>query len=204
MKKIWLLAMACLLLLFSACGERGNNRPADIDCEDARIEIQNDRDGADYSPGEMVVKAAAELGDEPPALFVACGSGETAAMQTSYTWAVKDAAGNSESIIACGLHPLDSQKYVTPMERDGAEKIALHFEVQPDGVSARYWTDAHWGDAAAYEDDFETADCTGGEIALPKDTSVGYIFEVQASWNEAGSASYVFYIAPQTESGTNP
>ena len=73
------------------------------------------------------------------------------------------------------------------------DTVELYFDVAPQEVSVRCWSDAYWGKVDAEE---ENASLSGNKLEL-KDG--GYIYEVDAKWTgenlaAEGTAYYGFYV----------
>ncbi len=145
---------------------------------------------------------------EPPALQVACGSSGVAAWRGSYSWHYQTWAGNSTGVDSDSKHPLQAKKSMEPLvlPDDGDAKVLLRFDLTPDEVTVRCWSEEYW----------EQPDAEGESVAVTvrnllqangaDETSymfqpkAGYIYEVCAQWNSAkkysGAARYAFYTQP--------
>ena len=73
------------------------------------------------------------------------------------------------------------------------DTVELYFDVPPQEISVRCWSDAYWGKVDAKEED---ANLGGNKLEL-KDG--GYIYEIVAKWTDdnlaaEGTVHYAFYI----------
>ena len=110
----------------------------------------------------------------------------------TYSWMSDNGDGTWKGVEADSSHPLEWQEFLVPMTTsDGT--VELCFDVQPQEVSVRCWSDAYWGKVKANE---ENATLSGNKLEL-KDG--GYIYEVVAKWTEEnlaaeGTVHYGFYV----------
>ena len=130
---------------------------------------------------------------EPPVLKVldsTCIGIE--ANKGTYTWTYDNGDGTQTGVCADSSHPLEWQEFLVPMTTSD-DTVELHFDVQPQEISIRCWSDAHWDDVNAKE---EHVNLTGNSLEL-KDG--GYIYEVVAKWTgenlaAEGTVCYGFYV----------
>ena len=110
----------------------------------------------------------------------------------TYSWMSDNGDGTWKGVEADSSHPLEWQEFLVPMTTsDGT--VELCFDVQPQEVSVRCWSDAYWGKVKANE---ENATLSGNKLEL-KDG--GYIYEVVAKWTgenlaAEGTVHYGFYV----------
>ena len=100
--------------------------------------------------------------------------------------------GTWKGVEADSSHPLEWQKFLVPMTTSD-DTVELYFDVQPQEMSVRCWSDANWGKVNAKE---ENANLSGNKLELKEG---GYIYEVVATWTgenlaAEGTAYYAFYV----------
>ena len=110
----------------------------------------------------------------------------------TYSWMSDNGDGTWKGVEADSSHPLEWQEFLVPMTTSD-DTVELFFDVQPQEVSIRCWSDANWGKVNAKE---ENANLSGNKLEL-KDG--GYIYEVVAKWTgenlaAEGTVHYGFYI----------
>lgn len=76
--------------------------------------------------------------------------------------------------------------------------VELYFDVEPQEITIRCWSDAHWGQVDAKE---EKVTIQGNKLELK---SGGYIYEVVATWTgenlaAEGTAYYAFYVIHENQ-----
>ena len=90
------------------------------------------------------------------------------------------------------MHPLQMQDLLTPFVT-ADETIELLFDIPPQDITVRCWSDAQWGEV----------DASGEIVVLEEDhlklRNGAYIYEVCASWTgenlaASGTAHYSFYV----------
>lgn len=125
-------------------------------------------------------------------------------------------------VIACGAHPLD--------EAGAAERTMLYTafpagslpplgegentpsllpvfyldfgEIPPETVTVRRWPSEYIGRASEFDGDSEEVEVDSSDgFALLPFLDGKFVYEVNASWGEVGSASYVFSTLPQVRGG---
>lgn len=191
MKKwITVLLSAALLLSLSACVREPAADPT-VETPDQVVEITLE------AQPETVPEAAPEsrpLVKEPPVLGVLDSSGQRIeAFRGTYSWCYDRGDGMELCIEADSLHPLQAREYLIPMTTaDG--RVELSFEIPPQEISVRCWSDAQWDN---FDAEAETAALDGSILELKEG---GYIYEVTAVWTgenmaAEGSAHYAFYVA---------
>lgn len=134
--------------------------------------------------------------NEPPALKVldsTCMAIE--ANIGTYSWMYDNGDGTQTGICADSSHPLEWQEFLIPMATaDGT--VELYFDVEPQEIRIRCWSDAYWGQVDAKE---EKVTIQGNKLELK---SGGYIYEVVATWTgenlaAEGTAYYAFYMVQE-------
>ena len=138
---------------------------------------------------------------EPPALKVldsTCIAIE--ANIGTYSWMYDNGDGTQTGVCADSSHPLEWQEFLVPMITTD-DTVELYFDVQPQEVSVRCWSDANWGKVNAKD---ENANLSSNKLEL-KDG--GYIYEVVAKWTgenlaAEGTVHYGFYVIKDDHSHT--
>ena len=110
----------------------------------------------------------------------------------TYSWMSDNGDGTWKGVEADSSHPLEWQKFLVPMTTSD-DTVELYFDVQPQEISVRCWSDEYWGKVDAEEENVTLSENTL-EI---KDG--GYIYEVIAKWTgenlaAEGTVHYGFYI----------
>lgn len=153
--------------------------------------------------------------DQPPELVISTINDVDSVIAScgNYQWSIKNG-----SVIACGAHPLDeagaaerNRLYTAfpagtlPPLGEGEDTPSilpvfyLNFgEIPPETVTARRWPAEYVGRASEFDGDSEEVevDSSDGFALLPMGDGE-FVYEVNAAWGEAGSASYVFCTLPQ-------
>lgn len=130
---------------------------------------------------------------EPPELKIqdsACVGRK--ANQGTYTWTYDNGDGTQNGVCADSSHPLEWQEFLVPMTTSD-DTVGLCFDVEPQEVFIRCWSDACWGEVDSEE---ENVPLNGNRLEL-KDG--GYIYEVIAKWTgenlaAEGTVHYGFYV----------
>ncbi len=78
--------------------------------------------------------------DSIPALTLESGSNSTTLPSFGYEWTVTNQWGNSNSIIADTVHPLESQETLTTVSLSSGAEVTLTFSKIPDSVTVTYWS----------------------------------------------------------------
>ena len=142
---------------------------------------------------------------QPPALTVACGGVSIEALRGTTSWMYQTEGGAWTGMEADSMHPLQAKEYMTPLTLPSSGPLTayLAWDVLPDRVTVRCWSEKYWGqyDAPAEAVPAELAEAAPG-CAIPlKDGT--YIYEVTAHWNSRetwqGSAHYSFYTQPSED-----
>ena len=181
MKKLLAVTLAVILIFsMTSCKSSGQ-----ISCP---AEDEPDPVNAPGSNG-----ASKPTSKEPPALKIldsTCMAIE--ANIGTYSWMYDNGDGTQTGICADSSHPLEWQKFLIPMTTSD-DTVELYFDVQPQEMSVRCWSDANWGKVNAKE---ENVNLSGNKLEL-KDG--GYIYEVVAKWTgenlaAEGTVHYGFYV----------
>ena len=179
-----------VILIFSmtACQSSGQ-----ISCPAADEPEQVNAPGSD-GPSKPTSK-------EPPALKVlnsTCIGIE--ANKGTYTWTYDNGDGTQTGVCADSSHPLEWQEFLIPMPTADST-VELYFDVEPQEITIRCWSDAHWGQVDANE---EKVSIQGNKMELK---AGGYIYEVIATWTgenlaAEGTVHYGFYVIMDDHSHT--
>lgn len=118
----------------------------------------------------------------------------------TYTWTCDNGDGTQTDVCADSSHPLKWQEFLVPMTTSD-DTVELHFDVQPQEISVRCWSDEYWGMVEAEEENVTLSENT---LKL-KDG--GYIYEVVAKWTgenlaAEGTVHYGFYVIKDDHSHT--
>lgn len=145
----------------------------------------------------------------PPALTVCLGEDSIQAMRGTTSWNYDNEDGTWSGFESDSLHPLDmNSKDLTPTlvitpEANNSQNFLtaqLKFDIPPDEISVRCWSETCWGDTDAQSEDIPIEDFT---IEL-KDG--GYIYEVISTWSSSerynGTARDSFYAGPASPDGS--
>ena len=133
------------------------------------------------------------ISEKPPVLRIQVSNGKTVeATWGTYSWMYDRGDGIWMGVEADSMHPLQMQDLLTPFVT-ADETIELLFDVPPQDITVRCWSDAQWGEV----------DASGEIVALEEDhlklRNGAYIYEVCASWTgenlaASGTAHYSFYV----------
>lgn len=144
-----------------------------------------------YEPGSN--GASKPTSEKPPVLRIQDGTGQSMeAILGTYSWMYDRGDGIWTGVESDSLHPLQMQELLAPFIT-ADDTVELLFDVPPQDITIRCWSDAHWGDMDAH----------GEIIDLNSDTlqlrNGAYIYEVCASWTgenlaASGTAHYSFYV----------
>ena len=137
--------------------------------------------------------ASKPVSKEPPTLRIldsTCMGLE--ANKGTYSWSCDNGNGTKSGICADSSHPLEWQEFLVPMIT-ADNTVELSFDVPPQNLTVRCWSDAYWGQVDARE---EKPSVQGSTLELKKG---GYIYEVIATWTgenlaAEGTVSYGFYV----------
>lgn len=110
----------------------------------------------------------------------------------TYSWTYDNGDGTQTGVCADSSHPLEWQEFLVPMTTSD-DTVELYFDVQPQEVSIRCWSDANWGKVNAKD---ENANLSSNKLELK---GGGYIYEVVAKWTgenlaAEGTVHYGFYV----------
>ncbi len=222
MKKLAVLGLSAFWMIsLSGCGNTGTSE-ALFSTELEQTEVAGLQARAagfgipEAAAKEPKVPAPGSL-DRPPDLMVSAASQKDAIIAGQYGWQWNIAGS---SLIACGLHPLDQQSaedyqtlyVVFPGERlpqleeeemrGGIIPVYdLDFgEVPPEALEVRRWPMEYIGEAETHFGDSEQVAVEYSESWMLLPSGEGeYIYEVDASWGQLGSATYVFCTLPRME-----
>ena len=181
MKKLLSILLTVILILaMTACRSSGQ-----ISCP---AEGEPEKVNAPGSNG-----ASKPTSTEPPELKILDSTClGIVANKGTYSWMSDNGDGTWKGVEADSSHPLEWQEFLVPMITSD-DMVELYFDVQPQEVSIRCWSDANWGKVNAKE---ENANLSGNKLEL-KDG--GYIYEVVAKWTgenlaAEGTVYYGFYV----------
>ena len=189
MKKLLAILFAVILIFsMTACQSSGQiSCPADGETEKVN------------APGSN--GASKPTSTEPPELKVLDSTClGIVANKGTYSWTYDNGDGTQTGVCADSSHPLEWQEFLVPMTTS-ADMVELYFDVQPQEMSVRCWSDANWGKVNAKE---ENANLSGNKLEL-KDG--GYIYEIVAKWTgenlaAEGTVYYGFYVIHDNQSHT--
>ena len=181
MKKLLNIILAAILIFsMTACQSSGQiSCPADGETEKVN------------APGSN--GASKPTSTEPPELKILDSTClGIVANKGTYSWMSDNGDGTWKGVEADSSHPLEWQEFLVPMTTSD-DMVELYFDVQPQQVSIRCWSDANWGKVNAKE---ENANLSGNKLELKEG---GYIYEVVATWTgenlaAEGTAYYAFYV----------
>ncbi|MCD8130729.1 MAG: hypothetical protein LUE16_05540 [Lachnospiraceae bacterium] len=133
----------------------------------------------------------------PPELTISYDGETYSVLKGGYSWTYESGNGKYTSTVADAEHPLQCQELFSPIYvSDGFLTVTLNFEVNPDTVLVRCWSDEYW-------DDFENAveeDIDVDNMAFELKTDGGYIYQIVGTWDSCegckGIADYSFYVLP--------
>ena len=181
MKKLLAILFAVILIFaMTACQSSGQiSCPADGEPEKVN------------APGSN--GASKPTSTEPPELKILDSTClGIVANKGTYSWMSDNGDGTWKGVEADSSHPLEWQEFLVPMTTSD-DMVELYFDVQPQEVSIRCWSDTNWGKVNAKE---ENVNLSGNKLEL-KDG--GYIYEVVAKWTgenlaAEGTVYYGFYV----------
>ena len=181
MKKLLAIILSAILIFsMAACQSYGQiSCPADDEPEKVN------------APGSN--GASKPTSTEPPELKILDSTClGIVANKGTYSWTYDNCDGTQTGVCADSSHPLEWQEFLVPMTTS-ADMVELYFDVQPQEMSVRCWSDANWSRVNAKEED---ANLSGNKLEL-KDG--GYIYEIVAKWTgenlaAEGTVYYGFYV----------
>lgn len=154
---------------------------------------------------------------EPPTLIVSCGESSIEALRGTTSWLYQNEDGSETAIESDSMHPLQAKEYMTPLillpstySHIDPLVAYLYFEVAPDEVSVRCWSEECWEQTGAESEAVDISDYDSGTdepmfIVSLRDGN--YIYEIIAQWNSSekygGTAYYSFYTNKQELSQHN-
>ncbi len=130
-----------------------------------------------------------EVLTEPPRATVICGDQQINVQSGSYHWDI----GRDSSVIADGIHPLDTQDEAVLTDQATA---TLQFGAQPQSISVKCWSEDQRGNHQA---ESNYVQMSGNEFPLRNGS---YVYAITASWEAkrySGSATYVVVINSTAE-----
>ena len=149
---------------------------------------------------------------EPPDLTVIYNSDSFTAFKGTYSWSYSNGDGTEGGIENDSAHPLEAKEYMQPITMTSETLTAyLRWEVTPDKVTVRCWSEKHWNDIYIKGVDVPV-DIAGTDFVLGEDSEFAglhtlqlekgeYIYEVIAAWNSHpdfhGVAHYGFFTFKQ-------
>lgn len=149
---------------------------------------------------------------EPPALTVVCGKESVEALRGTTSWMYENEDGTSTGIESDSVHPLQAKEFMpqlklVPTQYSSIEpfKAYLRWDVAPDWIVVRYWSEDSWGEINS-ESEMIPVNATIIEYNIENKPLFpivlkegNYIYEVIADWNNyenfSGKAHYSFYTA---------
>ena len=117
------------------------------------------------------------------------------ARRGSYTWTYRQKDGTNLTVSASGAHPLQERPQEKLLLCAGMDTAWLQWEIAPDQVSGRCWSEEQWKMIDAESDEvpvemhyIDLADHANQEAARISLRDETCIYEIIAEWN--GSAAY--------------
>lgn len=162
----------------------------------AWVDIRS-RDVEDF----IAAYAGADMLTEPPTLAVNAYRAGIQALRGTYSWHYAQGDGTDIEIEADSAHPLSLKGQLprltlgpSALSHVAPNVVTLLFDVAPDAVSVRCWSDEYWGETDAPA---EAVPETWAEYRSLELREGGYIYEITAVWNSSdrwgGTATYSFY-----------
>ncbi len=193
-------------ILISCCEVKRGNKQAKISDKDMQeveriLVIAADKSHNKTNISDLML-------EEPPALTVVCCKESVEALRGTSSWQYENADGTSKAIESDSMHPLQAKKYMTPLKITYTQyssvdplKAYLQWDVAPDWVVVRYWSEESWGEIVAESEMVPVlmmdSDTDIGAISSMELQDGNYIYEVIADWNSydkfSGKAHYSFY-----------
>ena len=146
---------------------------------------------------------------EPSHMDVIFGETRIQAMRGSYSWRVDGKDGESQYIIADGIHPLSAKEYMPCLSLEAVNSsdsytAQLVFDAPPRKVTAKAWPVEAFEDQSIREEeavvDAIEIDYADGRNSCDYTLHIkneNYIYRIIAEWEEdgeyGGSAEYCFY-----------
>lgn len=133
-------------------------------------------------PAELVSPILPEL-ESPPGLVITDDVTSWEVSPSGYSWTCEQEDGTAVHTIADAVHPLYCQDTMEKLQVSGT-KGYLVFPQKPDKISVHCWPDTAW----------ERSDVPEEAVAVTNMVfewkSGAYIYEVVATWGEAGRSGY--------------
>lgn len=137
-------------------------------------------------PVLLLLSGCSKAPDSPPPLQLTIGDQTIEITSGSYDWNMTPAFGSGESVIACGMHPLDGE--YTPIETLSKE-ASVSFDPAPLSCEILCWPEGSAFDAEAtvllpHHDSFPLQEGT-------------WIYQLHAKWQDDGyngQADYAFSV----------
>ena len=154
----------------------------------------------------------------PPALTVICGNESIETLRGTTSWQYDNGNGTFTGINSDSMHPLQAKEFMTPLNiiptpysHIDPLMAYLQWDVTPDKVSVRCWSEDCWGQYGDYDDTTEEIEVQKIDIEIAHGSNEtqrtadytirlkdeNYIYEVVAEWNSSdkyfGTAYYSFY-----------
>ena len=154
----------------------------------------------------------------PPALTVICGNESIEALRGTTSWQYDNGNGTFSGINSDSMHSLQAKEFMTPLNiiptpysHIDPLMAYLQWDVTPDKVSVRCWSEDCWGQYGDYDDTSEEIEVQKLDIEIAHGSNEtqrtadytirlkdeNYIYEVVAEWNSSdkyfGTAYYSFY-----------
>lgn len=154
----------------------------------------------------------------PPDLIVNCGKESIEALRGTTSWQYDNGNGTFTGINSDSMHPLQAKEFMTPLNiiptpysHIDPLMAYLQWDVTPDKVSVRCWSEDCWGQYGDYDDTSEEIEVQKLDIEIAHGSNEtqrtadytirlkdeNYIYEVVAEWNSSdkyfGTAYYSFY-----------
>lgn len=156
--------------------------------------------------------------ENPPALTVICGKESIETLRGTTSWMYQNEDGTGTGIESDSMHPLQAKEFMTPLNiiptpysHIDPLMAYLQWDVTPDKVSVRCWSEDCWGQYGNYDDTSEDIEVQKLDIEIAHDSNEtqrtadytirlkegNHIYEVVAEWNSSdkcfGTAYYSFY-----------
>ena len=156
--------------------------------------------------------------ENPPDLIVQCGSESVEALKGTSTWQYDNGNGTFTGVSSDSMHPLQAKEFMTPLNiiptpysHIDPLLAYLQWDVTPDKVTVRCWSEDCWGQYGSYEDTSEEIEVQKLDIEIAHGSNEtqrtadytirlkeeNHIYEVVAEWNSSvkyfGTAYYSFY-----------
>ncbi len=175
-------------------------------CESSQPAIDNDIQLPSTESGAVSAETVLE---SPPELTVLYNKNSVNALRGTSSWTYRGTDGNLVSINADSMHPLNAKEnmpslslFPSQFSHIDPNAAYLYFEVIPDEVTARCWSEESWGNPDAESEEvpvyilmFDSSEEIPPSIHIElKDGN--YIYEVMAKWDSSeffgGTALYSF------------